>query len=149
MTTLLSAILDTELEQEIRYNLNTRKQLGAIIPYLLIVNEPAGTFTVSLLKGVTTVYSRSFTSADIKAALGTTDDNAHVYYPIIPQTPVQIEKGLYKVKLSASGYTRTGSSYVAWNQQFENIQNEMDFEPVTDDENSLAIRYKEHKEGIQ
>lgn len=149
MTTLLAAILDTELEQEIRYNLDTRKQLGAIIPYLLLVNAPAGTFTVSLLKGVTTLYSRSFTSADVMTALGTTDDNMHVFYPIIPVNPIQIEKGLYKVKLTASGYTRTGSTYIAWNQQFENIQNEMDFEPVTDDENSLAIRYKEHKEGIE
>lgn len=150
MTTLLVRELKTELTQDIRYKLNKRVQLAAILPYLTMFNAPAGTFTLSLSKGPDTIFSKDFTCDDIKASLeNTSDDNAHVFYPVIPESLVQIEKGLYTIKLSATDYTFDMASYIAWNQQFENIQNEMDYEPVDDTENSYAYRIKIHKEGIE
>jgi len=149
LTTLVSQTLETELVQEIRFNLSTRLHLGAMIPYLFMFNSPDGVFTFNLLKGVQTIFSKSFTCADIRASLSTMDDYAHVFYPIIPDDLIQIENGLYTFKLTASGYTNTQASFLGWIQQHENIQNEMDYIPKNDEANSFAIRFKEYKEGIQ
>ena len=74
MTTLLVETLKTELSQEIRLENQERYTIGAIIPYLYIHNSPVGTFTLEILNGVTSVFSQSFTSADIKTAIGASDN---------------------------------------------------------------------------
>jgi len=149
MSTLLVVPLEDELSQEIRFNLNTRVQVAAIIPYILMFNSPAGTFTLSLSKGPATIYAKTFTSDDIKAALDTTDGNAHVFLPFVPSDLLQVENGLYVLKITSSGYAPTGVSYLGWIQQFEDVQNEMDYIPSDDTKNSLAYRIKKHKEGIE
>lgn len=136
----------TTLEQEIRLSSNERKSVAVICPYLYMHNAPAGTFTFSILSGVTVIFSKTFTSADIKAALdNTTDSYAHVFYPIIPANPLQLEKGTYTLKLSASGYAPTVTSFLAWCKQYENLNNELDYSPSNDGENPLAFRLKEFK----
>lgn len=145
MSTLLVQRLETELTQELRYNLSDRCQIGALIPYLYMHNSPAGTFAIDLLNSDDEIIiSQEFDCDDIKAALETSNNYAHVFYPIIPTNPIQIEYGLYTIKLSATGYTPSDSSYLGWIQQFENIQNVMDYVPVNDAQNSLAIRIKEY-----
>ena len=149
MTTLVVNPIGTMVEQDFTYNLNDRCNLGAFYPYLLMVGSPAGTFTYELIKNGDTLFSKSFTSSDIKNSLSTTDDFAHDFYPIIPDNPVQLEKGAYKLRLTNSGYFQNGSSYLGWVQQFEDIQNELSYIPSGDNQNSLAFRLKIYKEGIQ
>jgi hypothetical protein len=108
-------------------------------------NAPAGTFTLSIKSGATTLCSKSFTSADIKTSLGTVNNYAHVFYPIVFDSPSFLGRGSYDVVLSASGYTGTNSSFIAWIQQHENLNNELDYEPLTDDENPLALRLKVYR----
>lgn len=142
MTTLVVNPLETILEQEFTYDLNTRAHVGAFYPYILLFNSPAGVFTLSLIKGATVIYSKAFTSADIKAALNTADNYAHVFYPAIPDNATQMERGTYKLRLSGTGYSATNDSYLGWCQQFEDVQNEMSYTPSSDEENSLAFRLK-------
>lgn len=148
MTALVVNPIGASLEQEFAYNLDVRCHIGAFYPYLVMVDAPAGAFTCELIKGVSTVFSKSFTSADIKASLSTSNNYAHCFYPIIPDEPIQIEKGIYKLKISTSGYTETNYTYLAWAQQFEDVQNLMSYTPSGMIENSLAFRLKIYKEGI-
>jgi hypothetical protein len=148
VTTLVVNPIGASLEQEFTYNLNERCHIGAFYPYIVMIGAPTGTFTCELIKGVTTVFSKTFTSASIKLSLGTSEDYAHAFYPIIPDLPIQIEKGTYKLKISTMGYTETNSTYLAWAQQFEDIQNQMSYTPSGILENSLAFRLKIYKEGI-
>jgi len=148
VTTLVVNPIGASLEQEFTYNLNERCHIGAFYPYIVMIGAPSGTFTFELIKGVTTIFSKTFTSTAIKLSLGTSEDYAHAFYPIIPDLPIQVEKGTYKLKISTSGYTETNSTYLAWAQQFEDIQNQMSYTPSGILENSLAFRLKIYKEGI-
>lgn len=144
MTTLVNTILETELNQNVTYNNTVRLSIAAFYPYLLMVNSPSGTFTFSLFKGAEELYSKSFTSADIKASLDTTDNYAHVFFPIIPENPIQIESGAYTFKLQASGYTVNTSSYLAWVQQHEYIQTELENEIENFTELPFSVRIKSY-----
>jgi len=93
--------------------------------------------------------SKSFTSADIKAASGTTDNYLYSFYPVIPTNPLKIEKGDYILRLKTSGYTASGSSFIGWIQQHEDIQNSISYNPINDSQNPLAFRVKIYKEGIK
>lgn len=148
MSTIVANELISTLEQEFTYNLNDRVHIGGFYPYLLMYNSPLGTFKIEVLKGANVVYEEEFTSSDIKTTIGTTDNYAITFYPIIPPSPIQIEKGSYKIKLSSTGYTYYSSSYLAWIQQHENVQNQMSYTPNGDGENSLAFRIKTYKEGV-
>jgi hypothetical protein len=146
MSTLLVQRLDTELAQEIRYTSPKRCSVAAFIPYLYLHNAPSGTFTFELLNSDDDIiFSQQFDSADIKASIPTTDNYAHVFYPVVPNNPIQIESGLYTIKLSASGYSPSSTSYLGWIQQFENLQLEMDYVPENDSENPLSIRIKQYE----
>lgn len=109
---------------------------------------PAGTFTFVMSGTNGVVFSKSFTCTDIKTALQTTDNYAHVHYFVIPSNPVQIEKGAYTFSLTATGYV-SGTSFLAWVQQHEDIQSDLEYVPDSDDKLPLTVRYKSYKEGIQ
>lgn len=113
-----------------------------------MVGSPSGTFTIQI-EGINgTILSKSFTSSDIKTSLDTTNNNAHVFYPVINDNPCQIERGTYTITLSSSGYTQTSSSYIGWIQQFEDIQNVLSYTPSGIGSRPLAVRIKDYKEGI-
>jgi hypothetical protein len=139
--------LYTTLEQEIRLSHEGFYTLVGIEPYIAIVGAPAGTFTFSILSGATTLFSSTFTSADIKTKLNTANNHAHIYYPFTPS--IKLKKGLYKLKLSASSYTPTTTSFISWVQQHENIQVPMDYIPSGDWDNTLTYRIKLIKEGMK
>jgi len=92
--------------------------------------------------------SADFTLSEVKTAIGTTSNYIHSFIPIMPLTPLKIEKGSYSLRLSASGYSPNASSFIGWIQQFEDVQNVMSYLPLDDSQNSLAFRVKEFKEGI-
>lgn len=149
MSTLLIETLNLEpLEQEFTLKLNTRYVVGAIIPYLYMHNAPAGTFTLSILVNEVSVFSQDFTCDDIKASLDSINDYAHVFYPIVPATPLILEKGNFKVRLSADASYSAYSGFLAWVKQHEDLSNELDYVPSTDLENPLACRLKIMKQGI-
>lgn len=145
MSQVLINDLVTELEQSFRLSLNERYSIGAVIPYLYMHNAPAGTFTFSLLSGATVLTSKSFTSADIKASLETPDNYALVFYHVIFSDPVQLDAGTYTARLSASGYSKTPSSFLAWCQQHEDLNNQLDYVPANDLANPLAMRLKTYR----
>jgi hypothetical protein len=147
VTTLLVETLKTELEQEIRLENYERYNIGAIIPYLYLHNAPAGTFTLEIISGATSLFSQSFTSNDIKLSLETVNNYAHVFYPIVPLIPIQLNAGTYKIKLSSSGYTVSGNSFLGWIRQHEDLNNKLDYVPASDSDNPLAIRLKVFKRG--
>jgi len=146
---LLSQILEDELSQEYVFLFNKRQPIGAFYPYLLIVGAPSGTFTFSVEKDSEEIFSKEFTSADIKASLPTSNNHVHTFFPVIPTNPIYMEEGEFTCTISHSGYSPTSSSYLAWLQQFEDVQNDTEYTALSDDENPLAMRIKVFKEGIQ
>lgn len=148
MELVVEELVSTNLEQEIRLERSSRYHVGAISPYIYMHNAPSGTFTITLKRGVETIFAKSFTCADIKTALGTLNNYAHVFYPIIPDAPVQLESDLYTVVLSSSGYTMNASSFLGWIRQHEDLNNILDYVPTADYENPFSIRLKILDRGI-
>lgn len=149
MKLLVEELGSVDLEQEIRLERSDRYHIGALSPYIYMHNSPSGTFTITLKRGIETIFSKSFTSAEIKTALGTTNNYAHVFYPIIPDNPIQLESGLYTVVLSSSGYSKTISSFLGWIRQHEDLNNTLDYVPDSDFQNPFAIRLKILDRGIK
>jgi hypothetical protein len=153
MTTLLVQRLspDTPLTQELTIELSKRYHIGSLAPYLYIHNAPAGSFKFSLLRDDDSeVFSETFTSEDIKEALNTVNNYAHVFKPFIPAIKTKIEAGNYTAKLEAiSGYNLTFSSFIGWVQQHEDLNNDLAYEPSNDSQNPLATRLKILKRGIE
>lgn len=143
MTTLLCDSLYTFLDHEIRFISPTRIHIAGIYPYLLKCGHPVGTFTVSLIKNSVTLFSNSFSESDISSAA-----YSHTFYPVIPVNPIQIEPGLYTIRLSSSGYSYSNIDFISWIQQFENVQNEMEYVHTGSSQNPLALRIKTYKSGI-
>lgn len=144
---LLVETLTNEFSQVINYE-GERVSIGAFIPYLYCHNA-VGTFTFRVESNAGIIFSQQFSISDIKTSLNTANDYFHVFYPIIPINPVQLESGQYTFKLIAPmGYSPTQSSFIGWVKQHEDIQNSMDYTPASDSENTFAIRFKVYKEGI-
>ena len=123
MTTIVVDELVTTLSQNITLNSYRNYHIAGLKLRLLMYNAPAGTFTVSIKSGANTLSSYSFTSADIKTELNTTDNYAHLYKVIsIPYTI--LKSGSYEIELSSSGYTYAFGSFIGWVKSYENIFNE-------------------------
>lgn len=150
MTTLLVEPLSVLLYQEFNITDESRHPIGAVIPYIYMHNAPAGTFTFSVINNLSeTILVKNFTSADLKLSIETTDNYAHVFYPIIPTNPIQFEKGSYVFTLTATGYTKTDSSFLGWIRQHENLNNILGYVPESDGQNPLATRLKVYYRGIK
>jgi hypothetical protein len=147
VTTLLVETLTSELSQDIRLAGEERFSIGAIIPYVYMHNSPSGTFYLKVINGVTEVFSQAFTSSDIKSSIPTTNNYAHVFYPIVPILPIQLDPGVYTIKITASGYSNSSTNFLGWIRQFEDLNNTLDYVPTSDDQNPLAIRLKIYKRG--
>jgi hypothetical protein len=147
LTTLFVHELKTELEQEFKYKLRTRMNIGGVRPYLYIHNNPVGTFTIELLYNSSPIATGTFTAADIKTALATSDNYVHAYYNVtLDKNPV-LNHGIYSLKLTSSGYSFNESAYIGWIALHENERNEMEYTPESDGQNSLTFELWEHKYG--
>lgn len=134
--------LHTQISQEFTVENNKRYKLEAIIPHLYVHDTPAGTFTLTLYKDVTSIFSKSFTVSDIRTSLSTSDDFIHVFYPIIPASDVYIEAGDYQLLLTKSGYTYSDSNYLGWCRNFETQDYIDDQQLFKDQTNALETRFK-------
>lgn len=148
MSTLLVQELHTELVQEFRFRTSQRFIVGSFSPYLYIHGLPSGTFTFTVEKNGTEIFTHSFTAAELKTEMGLTSNYFHVFFPFLPDFPVLMERGGFTARVTASGYEYRNDSFIGWVQQFENTQNEMDYVPVTDDDRPLAMRVKIYKQGV-
>jgi hypothetical protein len=111
---------------------------------------PSGTFSFTVKnENDDTVFNKTFTAADLKTALNTTNNYFHTFHPLVSTNPVQLGEGSYSATLSSSGYTYSSSSYIAWIQQHENLNNILDYTPLSDNENPLAMRLKIYSQGIK
>ena len=140
MTKLVVDELLTTLSQTFTLTKNMRFTVEAIRPYIYMHNTPAGTFTVAVKSGGTELFSKTFTSAEIKSDLETTDNYAHIWKGIVFSNPAHIENGQYELELSSSGYTYSDTSYLGWIREHENLTNEIDGTPVSDMQNPRAFQ---------
>ena len=138
--------IDPVITQSMTFKLQNRYILKSVAPFLVMVGNPPGTFTFGIYSGLIPIYEQSFTSGDLKTALETTNNNAYVYYPFLVNK--RLKKGNYTLKITASGYSPASNSFLGWAQQHESIQNQMEYLPSNDSENSLAFRVKIIKEGV-
>lgn len=138
--------LDSYLEQEIEFISSRRCNIAAFIPYIYYHNAAGAVFKFEIIKGASVIFQQTFTSLDIVDSVGGV--YAHVFYPIIPVNPVQIQSGVYKFRIApVSGYT-PGNTFIGWIKQFEDTQNKMSYIPTDDSQLTYAIRFKEYTEGI-
>lgn len=122
MSTIVCDELITTLTQTIVYNDDKLvRHIGGIKPRILMFNAPTGTFTATLKLGASELASQTFTSASIKTLMATTDNYAYLYVPLLFDTVCPIAPNTYTIVLSSSGYTYSGSSFIAWIKSFESI----------------------------
>ena len=124
MTTLVVEELKTTLTQDITINLNRRYTIEGIKVYLMMYNAPSGTFTLSIKQSGSVIASKSFTSADIKTDLSTSDNYAHLWKALVFTNPLILSRGAYTLELSQSGYSFLETSYLSWVRPHENIFND-------------------------
>lgn len=132
---LLVEELKTTLSQDFSLSLQTRKNISAVRPHIVLYNAPAGTFTLSLMQSSIVLGSQTFTSASLRSLFDTSDDYLHGYPKIEFTNPVLVKEGSYTLKLSSSGYTFSNSAYIAWVKRHENLFYKIDGGVPEDDAN--------------
>lgn len=133
--------LKTTLSQTFTLNNEGRSTIAGVRPYIYMHNAPAGTFTIKIKSGGNTLISQTFTSAEIKSNLSTSDNYAHIWKALIFDDPIQLGKGDYELELSTAGYSYSGASYLGWIREHEHITNEVSGTPVSDIENPRAFQF--------
>lgn len=146
MSILLVETLQTELVQDIDYEGETRVEIAAFIPYIYFHNVTGAVFTFEIEKDSEIIFTQDFTSEEIRLATG---NYAHVFFPIIPINPVQIEAGSYKFRIKAKSGYLAGEQFIGWIKQYVDVQNEMSYTPTSSASNTFAIRFKKYREGIK
>lgn len=139
--------VETFLEQEVTYELTERLHLGSINPYLYCHNF-SGSLIFSLNRGADLIYSKKFDLSDVKTALDTNLNYCLLFMPMIPDNMVQIEKGIYTLRIEADTYSYSANSFIGWCIQHEDVQNKSSFMKYSNTDNPLAFRVKEYKEAI-
>jgi hypothetical protein len=147
MSVLLVETLQDELSQNISFTGEDRIEIAAFLPYFYVHNVSGATFTFEIQGDSGTIFAQDFTSEEISQAVN--GQYAHVFYPIIPANPVQLQPGSYTFKIkSKSGYVAS-DRFLGWIKQYNDIQNAMSYSPTSDRQNSFAIRFKIYREGIK
>jgi len=113
--------LITTLTQEISLTQDRRYHIPAISLGIVFYNAPSGTFTVSVKSGSTTLVSDTFTSAELKSDLSTSNDYGYLKKEFQFTSDLILEKGTYDIELSSSGYTFSESSFIGWIKPASNI----------------------------
>jgi hypothetical protein len=146
MSILLVETLQDSLSQEIDFTLDERVEIAAFIPYIYFHNVTGAVFTFELKRDSDVIFEQDFTSEQVKEASG---DYAHVFYPIIPINPVQLENGSYTFTIKRKSGYLAGASFIGWIKQYVDVQNEMSYTPESSASNTFAIRFKKFREGIK
>jgi len=123
MSVFVSESLKTTLKQEIEFVPYRNCTISAIKIKISMIGAPLGTFTLSFKKGDNVIASKSFTSADIKSDLSTTDNNAWIW-KALNFNDFTIKAGLYTLELTAADYTQSESNQIGWIRDYESVFNE-------------------------
>lgn len=96
--------------------------VGGIRLYLHYNNCSAGTFSLSIKSGANTVWSTTFTQAQILAAYGGGNNYFGVWYSVTLDQDITLMEGEYTINLTdSSGYTFTDDTdYLGWVKPHEN-----------------------------
>jgi hypothetical protein len=97
--------------------------LTAVRPWLLLYNDPPGTFTLTLKDGSDTLDSKDFTVAELKAGAGFNDNEYHKGFFKIDLNAILHHDRTYTLELTSSGYSFSGTSYLGWIKEFERSTN--------------------------
>ncbi len=140
MSTLVYDTLETELTQTIQI----ANQLGLynpiVKPWLFFVNNPVGTFTMSIYKDAQFITSRNFTVSDLNTQLNSTGLSGHLFYNI-KFNGVHLPFGFYDLKLTSTGYTFSKQSCLAWCKEWGLVfDKNPDIESVEWTQRPLAVR---------
>ncbi len=117
--------LETTLTQTVNFTVRKRRKIRSVRPYIYMHNAPAGTFSLKVKSGTTVLETLTFTSAQIKSDLSTSDNFAHIDISLIPSTGLMLEFGSIDFELSATGYTFSESSYMGWAVPYESVYNDI------------------------
>ena len=132
--------LKTTLGQDFTISLNRVYQMAGVSIGLVLFNDPAGTFTVSIKSGSATLESKSFTAAQVISALESTDGYMWGRVSLEFDQPLKLRKGTYTIELSSSGYTFGESAYLGWIRPHENIWTRLTYTPTGDLNKPLDYR---------
>lgn len=147
MSYIVTEELITTLTQTITLSYDRIYHVAGIKIKLLMYNAPSGTFTLSIKQGATTLSTATFTSADIKTDLSTTDNYAHLYKALNFSLP--LKKGSYDLVLSSAGYTYSASSFLGWIKSHENVFIEKTTTPDSFIDNPLDVLiYEKMREDL-
>jgi hypothetical protein len=136
---LLVEELISEISQEFQLIGGKIFHANGIRPYLYAHNNPLGTFTFTLLSGVNELSSVSFTSSQLYSALQTSDDFIHLVYDLEFPHVLPLKNGVYKLKLTASGYTFNPDCFLGWVKEHEDLKFPVSTIPTSDDQNPLTF----------
>ena len=145
MSTLIIDELRTTLEQE--FTVVTRREVLTVRPNLMFYNDPAGTFTMTIKQGSTTIIAKSLTMTEILTGTSWTANQYH--YGVINfefATPVALlVDTTYTAVLSSSGYVFSESSYLGWVKSYTNHLNTVAGATSSDLENPFDVEIWDYK----
>lgn len=136
---LLVEELINEISQEFQLIGGKIFHANGIKPYLYAHNNPSGTFTFTLLNNEVPISSVSFTSNQLYSALQTTDDFIHLVYDLEFPHVLPLKNGVYKLKLTSSGYTFDSNCFLGWVKEHEDLKFPVSTIPTSDDQNPLTF----------
>ena len=141
--------LKGSLSQVWRFAGERNYNLQYIRPFLFVFGMPSGTFALKVKDGAEELGSVTFTAADLKTALGTSDDYFYAWFRLNFSDKLSLKKGNYTVELSiASGYTFNESAWIGWISEHEFLHNDIDYTPQFDKENPLSTQFFVHGPGV-
>lgn len=148
MSTIIAEQLETTISQTINMKAYRKYELAGLKAKLYMHNAPAGTFTLALKSGGNTLWSDTFTSAELQSDLSTANNYLWIWKAFTFSTPIIIKSGTYTLELSSSGYTYAYSSFMGWIKDYESIFHELEDTPVQDGiDNPHSFRLFEYKKA--
>ena len=142
MSTLLVEELKSGLVQGFTLDNTKRYTVSGVYPHLLVYGNPAGSFIFQLKRNTTVLFSKSYSAADMKAQIPTTDSYAHLFLSVIPDGDVMIDGGDYTFVMASVGYTFSESNYIGWCRNFEEQDYKSEVYKFNDNTNAMKIKLK-------
>lgn len=116
--------LVTTLEQDFTVSIMKPIYSPKISPWLYVHGLQTASFYLDIYRGATLLMRKSFTDADIKGQLQTTDDYSHLFLRLDFDGLI-LKSGSYKLILGSDDYTFSTSKYIGWvkdwDGDFENL----------------------------
>ena len=140
MSTIFLDELRSTLSQD--FTVNKRINLVHIYPKLYFHNDPAGTFTIAIKEGLTTLSSNTFTSDSMKADAALNDNEYHTgFFQVTLTDAVVLNTEItYTIELSSSSYTFSESAFLGWEKEWDDYTNTFTTSIIADHDNPFAYR---------